>query len=379
MRRCVLNTNTLKVKSFFHWPLVLMVVLLTGSPLLEGAQKAVLLIGLVFYLLFRVRIIVRVRERLILFFAISVFFISFLMDVYSAFNVGFNSLSFFYFFTSFVFGYLVTKEIQFYDFMVKYELLIRVLTVISLFFYYLIILYPQILSFFQDYTYYHTTNKTVGVYNYVSSNRNSGFASEPGLFQFFIAIALWWRMINIKKIDIVSMMYCLALITTKSTAGIIILILILIPFLTVRNALLILLSIGFFSGFILDEITYQIEYKLLGSFAFQARLDPLVQAVSVFLQNPFGIGSVKYTLLLDQKGIGAWDSFGQTALRFGIQGLLLMFMFLFFIYRKSISLFLIFFVTFASQGIWLLPLCVSIYFYIINLPSRDWKRKIDIL
>jgi hypothetical protein len=198
--------------------------------------------------------------------------------------------------------------------------------------------------------------------------RNAGIAWEPGVFQFLINLGLYSHIKMNKKVNLYKLaIYSLAIITTKSTAGLLIFIFITFNlFLKDKKArVIIVASVLAFGGILLNEFIYQLKYKLMGSSSFSARLEPLLNAFNTGKSYFLGLGNNGYDEYY-KKIQAPWDSLGQIFVRYGYP------MFIFIIYRllKLINshflLVIILGITLSSQNIWFFPMVTPFYFYGTN-------------
>jgi hypothetical protein len=197
--------------------------------------------------------------------------------------------------------------------------------------------------------------------------RNSGIAWEPGAFQILLNIALQIAIQKYKgkKLFFRIIIYCIAIVLTRSTIGYVILALNLFSLLCKHKKYIPLVVVVGLLGtsFIIPELMYQIEYKLFGSSAFGARFEPLVNALSYAWYMPFGLGSTGYDAVYEAERLGSYDCYTQMLLRFGYPIIIYVFSRLFKIFRKDnkyIALILI--ISFLSEPIWGSLLIATMYY-----------------
>ena len=115
----------------------------------------------------------------------------------------------------------------------------------------LFLYFPNVIVSFFSYEYGGYTSNTIGFLNIHTSDnwissRYSGFASEPGLLSTYICLALYSRTVkNYGNIDKYSMLMILAIFLSKSTAGIISMLFILLINLNRKQLLLYLFLLVF--------------------------------------------------------------------------------------------------------------------------------------
>lgn len=234
---------------------------------------------------------------------------------------------------------------------------------------------PSIVHALPSYGYQGTTHHTIGISNLLVYpdglvvNRNSGIASEPGLFQMVLNLgvaamlrfpkenfdALWFF-----KLGVIGF----AIFTTRSTMGLAVFcFLILIGALHSKRLIFgLALSIFLTWEAIWLEATYQQENKLMGSEAFAGRFIPMQTIFSEFITQPLGVGIARYNAQYIEMNWGSFDSFSQVLIRYGFPlALVLSFLLLRSLFETPLSVIVIA-LTLASQPIWATPLVAYFYF-----------------
>lgn len=79
---------------------------------------------------------------------------------------------------------------------------------------------------------------------------------------------------------------------------------------------LFVISIVALGASIHEEVAFQLQNKLIGSVAFAARYEPLVNAIKISWNRLFGLGSTGYDELLKSMKIGSFDSYTQILMRY---------------------------------------------------------------
>lgn len=184
-------------------------------------------------------------------------------------------------------------------------------------------------------------------------DRNCGFMWEPGAFAFMILMATIIRLSrNRMRFDLHVLVYLIAVITTFSTMGYIVLFIILIgAFVKTRNVLvyIFILPLFLFTGYTLyyevdflapkiknynEEIenVYRVS-ELAGGMLRMNRFGILEFAIEKSLDWPFGYGILSQTPAIKEYGeeVGGPNTYAQILLRWGWLGI-----FLFFISLKRI-------------------------------------------
>ena len=380
-----------KNKSKLHILEILLLILISFSPLLSNAMKAgfALLIVLINYKVLTNKINAKKFFLLLLF--IGLFILSAIYDLRNVSSISEYSILNLYFPICFILGYLVSEKYSYFEFLTLLEKVVFVAAILSLFGVFIYTVFPNLIDYLPSYKYYHTSHKTAYIFNVILGyggnvvKRNVGIAWEPGAFQFLVNIGLYSYLKTTKKTNLFKVaIYALAIITTQSTAGIIIFILLTWKiFLTDKKArILIIISLLSFSALIAEELMYQYKYKLFGSYAFELRLAPLLNSINVGRNYLIGMGNSGYNAQLDSLNIGAWDSFGQIFIRYGYPMFIIITAVLIKIFSQDKMLFMIIFVTLLSQSIWFFPIVTPFYFIcykkkssIGNINVNQYQRK----
>ena len=343
--------------------LIAILIFTSSSPVLPDYLRILLLI-LVSVALFNKNIFITKVEAFFVVMIVFVLVISLAQDIYSLRLYGLNSLSLIYIPFSFFIGFQLSKRFSFHYFMDCYEYCMKYLSIIALVIFIAVLVQPDFKKLFFSYTYYHTEHVSLFFYNAVSDIRNSGFSSEPGLYQYFISLALWWRLKK-KSFGLITVLYIISLVSTFSSAAFLTLIFFVIIGSSKTQKMLFFSLILLFSNQIYDLYIFQKDFKFQGS-AFEQRAAPLLNAISYVEENKAGVGSIKYTNDVDIYNIGGWDSFSQISLRYGLQGLIIILCLITLILFKFPMLFFIMIISFASQSIWFVPLVSCFYFYSLS-------------
>ena len=252
---------------------------------------------------------------------------------------------------------------------------ISVVSIIS----YLLLWYGNLQNFATDYTYYDSRHLTVYFYNIMLNDagivyRNTGIASEPGLFQLLVNIGLFLSIQKKNNSPFRMFVYTLSVLLTLSTAGIIILILIYLHLikkhLSIKSNIKYLYILLFLFFIFYSDLNYHIENKLFGSDSFEGRFNPILDTLNTLIEYPLGLGNVAFDQVYKTTGSAAYESFGMILSRYGVG----MFISISALYGKLLIrntvLFFIVVVTFFSQPIWLTPLFNIL---IINYASKKSK------
>ncbi|MCL1096426.1 hypothetical protein [Shewanella gelidii] len=324
-------------------------------------------------------VLVTKNDLVLLLYAFCIFSLSLSTDIYYAQLYGLNTFSFLLFPCFFIYGYVVSKTLSFDDFATRFEKIVVFLSVVSLCIYLFVSVFPSTINYFFTYEYEGFSAKTVILLNVLIPDgqvlfRNAGVASEPGLYQLILNLALHFRLLRLKKLDLASTALIMSIVTTDSTVGIFICFVILCFNLSLRLIFMLAPVVIMSFSIIVDLFFYHLEYKLFGSVAFNGRMLPILNLIDLAAEYPLGMGSVLYTHYLEILNIGGWDSYSQLYIRYGIQGLLFGVICLFILMKESILLFFIVSVTLLSQNVFFIPFLVVLYFYAINAVKVRWGK-----
>ena len=281
-----------------------------------------------------------------------------------------SSLALYYIPFTILTGYLLSNKVAFHEYMNSFERVISYLALISLVSFFVVLFFPEIVRYFYSYTYYGFSAKTVFFLNVLVSDsyilmRNCGIASEPGLYQYLLNLALWWR-IREGKLDIWSCVLVLSIISTNSTAGLAIMVFLLVFCIGIKRPALLFVIFAAILFFGKSYIGYHLEYKLVGSASFNGRFEPMLNSLQFLMKRPMGIGNVEYSVIYKELNIGAYDSFSQVGLRYGVFGVMLLCFLVLALLRVSLLLGILVLITLFSQMIWNLPIVSALYFWAVK-------------
>ena len=300
------------------------------------------------------------------------FIISMTLDVINTLSGEPYSLVNFLYPVYFVCGYFVAKKYdrdEFYTALEKITFIFAILSLVGMSVYFI---NPSWIYSFPTYTHNDSTHHTIFFFNYLFSGtwmsvRNCGMAWEPGAFQILLNIAFQISIQNHKKKKLFFRIciYTLAIIMTRSTIGYVILAINIISLLKKHKKYIPLVSIVFALGLflIIPELIYQLEYKLFGSSAFNARFEPMINALKHSWYRPFGMGSTAYNSIYESAELGSYDCYTQILLRFGYPVLILVMAKILKIFKfdnKCIAIILM--ISFLSEPVWGSPLITSMYY-----------------
>ncbi|WP_301066807.1 hypothetical protein [Pseudooceanicola sp.] len=307
-----------------------------------------------------------------LFVALIAFTPSLLIDFYFLAH-GYNiNLSGAFLILSVLFSILLAHRISTSEFLLRYANLVTFLTIISTLLYLLVRAQPALLNFAIGYTYYDFPGQSFVVQNFIILDhsavfRNSGFASEPGVFQMFInsaiAIYFYYQRVTLLRLLILTT----GVFTTMSTAGFITFFALLIIASPVRYRALVFIIAVVASSQLGNLAADQYQRKILSEHAFAARYEPIVNAIDVIAQYPFGFGSIRYSQNLEILNIGSHDSYTQATMRFGIQGLILFIVLLLRLIKRRSWIVLVLALGATTNNIFMFPALLLFLFV-------DWKR-----
>ena len=349
---------------------IIILILASFSPLLSQPIKAALVLIL---LIINYKYFLKFRKNkiIILGIFIAIFTLSLTLDLRNVSSLSQIHILNLYFPMCILLGYVISEKYTLNRFCYLLDKIIIVLAVFSLIGVFIYTFIPNIVTYLPSYNNYHTTHRTAYIFNVLTNGpngilkRNAGIAWEPGAFQFIANLGLYAYLKTNKKISLFKIgIYSLVVITTKSTAGILIFLAITFKlFIEDKKArVLILSSVLIFGGLILEELIYQYRYKLFGSFAFEIRLQPLLNAFNEGRNHFFGMGNSGFDIYYRNVTTPPWDSFGQIFIRYGYPLFIFINFRLLRLIKNQKVLFIIIVITLSSQNIWFFPLLTPFYF-----------------
>lgn len=393
----------MKKKNIIKWGdylLLFLLIAISGFPLFRDPIYILYyFIYLITYLIIRNKVSLLMiydrKEILFLFLFIIISFLHFLL------YQGFIFFSYLVLFAKIYAAFLILKYLKF-NFIIYYTKIIKILCVISLFFWTLLQVFPLLipLMFYLGVDVPYTSNefdRTLIIYHLNPNSflfsfvRNNGPFWEPGGFVLFIIIAVLFTFIQDNKINYKHIgIYIITLITTFSTAGYLaLLVFILLNYILIQqkyiwSILLLIVSlyayyeVDFLSEKIHKEITYT-EQK--GSQDFRSRYGSFDLDLKIFFASPIigrGYSAERYDYkiygILDEENSGSISSPTDFLARFGFVGfgVYIYFIFhsfsvLFKNYRKAFLCVIIYLIIGFSQSCYFLPFFMTIPFlYIIK-------------
>lgn len=274
------------------------------------------------------------------------------------------------FFISILIGLILSCEYSTEDFLKVNENLIHFSLILGLPIFILSKIEPGILEYAYNYSFGGFNHKSFLVANFhydgdrLFNERFVGIAREPGLTQVFINLALWFNLKKEKRFTAKTYLLITAIVLTKSTAGLICMIFILIQYLKSRKSLkFIILSFPLFAILLFSQITYHWNNKLLGSKSFSIRYDRYLDFFSDNFYNIFfGYGNIYYSNIIVPQNLGGFDSFLQTSQRYGVLFFVLLILILSSINKKERIITIIISIGLFSQLIWFYPIISFFYF-----------------
>lgn len=361
---------------------IIILIIVSFSPLLSNLYKVALILMISALNIKNLKYTER-KKDMMWFILFSLFAINIVNDLKNVSGIGQLSVLNIFFPLCFFLGFLISKKYEMEEYLYYLEKVVFVTAVCSLVGVCLYTFMPAMVYRLPSYYYYHTSHKTALLFNILMSDggivsRNAGIAWEPGAFQFLLNLGIYAHIKSAEKANILKIaIYGLAIIFTKSTAGIIIFIAITFNILRkdkIARWFIIILIIAF-SDAVRQELAYQYNFKLFGSSAFADRLEPMINAYSIGKSRLWGLGNTGYDQYYRSLDIGAWDSFGQIFIRYGYGMYILISYFLLKLIKTHKILFLILFVTFLSQGIWFFAVVTPFYFMGLNRDKREFEER----
>lgn len=210
----------------------------------------------------------------------------------------------------YIIAIFIVERIPFSKFCAYYEKLVFFFACCSIIFYLFRLLglnYPGINIVHENNIYYH--NFFTSYLTYSSAIiRNFSIFREPGVFAIYLNFAILINILNPQKSSIKLIIFYIALITTLSTTGVIVGILLLILKLNYfgkKSTVLSLLLIGIIIAIIGFDRIFISEYieTTFGKFSVDsdsfnstlARITSILVPMKIFFENPFGVGFENFT------------------------------------------------------------------------------------
>ena len=352
-------------KSDFEYAEILLLIMISVAPYISVAIK----LGLqVLIVLINVRQIRNVSKSFYVAFVFML--IPSLLDLFNASRSNPYSGNNLLYPLSFLVGALIACKYDKEYFLFKFEKILYVLGILSLVGMSIYYIAPGLINRFPTYTFYTLTHRTIYFFNYIYAQgflmvRNSGIAWEPGVFQILMNLGLSISVAGKEKFDYKRIIvYSLAVILTRSTTGLIILMINLVLVIRKKKGfiILLLLAITVFSTEIYNTVSYQLTNKWVGSLAFNNRYIPTVNAFKAGITHPFGIGSTGYNAIYEQERLGSFDSYTQILMRYGYGLLCFIIYTLAKIIKKHWYIGIILAVSMLSESMWNCVLFTTIYF-----------------
>jgi|LSQX01.2.fsa_nt_gb hypothetical protein len=374
----MLRIEESRVKSL----MVFLLIFLGFTPLVPMAHKAFgVLVLLVFSLLF----IKRVHKGKLFFLLamLSLFIAGAFLDIVRISGVSGFSILNFYFPLCFILGYIISERITTDEYLVLTHKTIIIFAALSLIGVALYTFFPALVYRLPTYVNRHTVHHTAFIFNVLTIGnqivpRNAGIAWEPGAFQFLLNIGLYAYMKYAHRYNIwIILLYVTAIVTTRSTAGLIILGVNLIPLFLYKQKdrklqWILVVSVLLSLGSILDTVSYHMLYKLnLEVVGFNVRYSPVLNIIETTRHQIFGIGNSLYDAMYKEYNLGSFDSYTQIFVRYGYLMLIAVVSRILKLTKSHFPLFVIIILTFTSQSLWFFPFVTPFYFMEFrNTPRR---------
>jgi len=367
--------------------LVFLIIFISFSPLLSNMYKAFALLGLTVIVFFNFSN--KSNKNFMALFIIEIILLSnATLDLFKIEEIGEYSILNMYFPLCILFGYIVSNKFNINNYLIYIHRIVLIIALFSLVGVTVYTYLPQIVFALPEYVYMHTRHRTAFIFNVLTIGRyviqrNAGIAWEPGAFQLLLNVGLYSYIKFCKGKNLfVIIVYLLAIVSTRSTTGLIIFAInYMILLIENRESRAIrwfsLLVIVVFANEIRELIEYNLSYKInFEAVGFNFRFSPMIQAYISGKSNLFGLGNSQYKLLYEDLGIGSFDSFSQIFVRYGYFLTLMIIIRLFKLIKRYFPLFVIIAFTFISQTIWFFPFITPFYFFTLD---REEGKDEDIM
>ena len=374
------NTITLKLKrEYFEFAEILILIVISVAPYISVTGKIIVYFVLIMVNAFNIVYLPKSYYLTLLLMAIPS-----LLDVLNVSEFNSYSGNNFLYPISFFVGALIASKYRIDSFIYILEKVLFFLAILSMVGMGIYYFFPAAIPSFPAYVFYGLKHRTLYFFNFIYANgflmvRNSGIAWEPGVFQILMNLGLSITISNKKYIDYKRItIYTLAVIFTRSTTGLIILVFNILLLVHKKKSFIFLLIIvfAFFSSDIYNIAIYQRNFKWIGSLAFNNRVMPSINAFLVGVKHPFGIGSTGYNFLYNFQEIGSFDSYTQVLMRYGYGLSAFIIYALTRIYKKHWNIAVVMAVSMLSEPMWNCVLFTMIYFIYLN-EARFAQRVLD--
>ena len=243
-----------------------------ATPLLSTVFKLIILLKLIIIVWLRNAFISKYQAKW-LWIIIAGITPGLLIDMYWALQFGLTTFSGLYLSLCLIFSLLVSYVFNNPDNLLKYATVVTFLTAISVCIYLIFILLPSIINLAISYDYYGYPGYSFILQNFVLAgekviHRNSGFASEPGLFQVFIniAIAIYFKFRKMSTLKFIIL--SLGIITANSTAGLFTFAIIIFLFSNNKYRIFAILVLLLLINQVIAVVVGHYESKILSDYAF---------------------------------------------------------------------------------------------------------------
>ena len=350
---------------------IFLLIILTVGPFPPSVK---ILIYLIIFLMCIRHTEALLRVKPLYFFLICSMVIPMILDIRNVDSSTPYSLAGFAYLAPFVFSLVYIREFDKDEFLLKLEQVLFIVTILSLVGFLLILFKPSVIEKFPTIVFYGRRVKTIGVYNairdYTNVNflqRNCGIAFEPGAFQFIpnlgIAILLGKKTEKDLLFWIKIVIYAIAVITTYSTTGFVIMAVLLLvsSFSNRKHFFMIVLVLILLSGLLLSNYQYQMDKMQAGGFG--SRFENTIYVIMNYSKYVFGLGSTGYDKIYNiNKKIGSWDTFTNLYLRFGLVFILIFIFLNLRLYKINILVCITVVLTLLTESI-VGPIIVMLYYY----------------
>lgn len=282
----------------------------------------------------------------------------------------------------FIFCIIYTKKYEKKEFMRLVEKVSFVISTISLIGFLLVILFPAVIENFPTLVFYGRNVHTILLFGAIRDYsggllmRNCGIAFEPGAFQFVcnLGFSLYLADENCPKNSILKtgmryIVYILAVVSTQSTTGLIILMCIIAMNMlkNKKNFIYICIVIVFFSGILVS--TYNAQLNKLDTGNFGSRFENSIYVLEEYGNNILGIGSTGYDKIYAQDSrVGSWDTYTNLYLRFGLLFSIIFLGMNLKLLKLNKEIFIVVILTLLTESL-LGPITIILYYYALQKPK----------
>lgn len=334
-----------------------------------------------FLIITNLKLLKNIKVKNIYLLVIFTMSIAIMLDLRNVDNETPFALSNFVFLLPFVFGVIYIKKYSFSNFIIIFERVTFVVSLISIVGTMLIYFMPSIIHSFPTWMYYNRPVKSIiiygAIYDYTGTNflaRNCGIAFEPGAFQLLpnLGISVLFSEYEDKnRIWIVKLItYIATILLTRSTAGLAIMSVLLLVNMVKdkKNFFIVITAVILLWGLLAQSLDIQSSKYETGNF--QERFANSIYVAKEYQGYLFGLGATGYNKAYRiNPQIGSWDTYTNLYIRYGYIFIVLFIYLNLKVIKLNKNYFIPIMLSLLSESL-VGPLLVLFYYYAVNVDSN---------